>query len=87
MSCGVGHRPGSDSALLWLRQRLAAVAPIHPLAWELPYATGAALEKKKKRKKEKKESYVITSAIFYWPHRSTLEQCERELPKSLNTRN
>ena len=33
---------------LWCR--LAAAAPIRPLAWELPYATGGeALKKKKKR--------------------------------------
>ena len=52
MSCGVGHRRGSDLALLWLWHRLAAVALIRPLAWEPPYATGATL-KKKKEKKEK----------------------------------
>ena len=28
--------------------RLEAIAPIQPLAWELPYATGAALKRKKK---------------------------------------
>ena len=32
-----------DVALLWLGCRLVAVALIQPLAWELPYATGAAL--------------------------------------------
>ena len=52
MSCDVGHRHSSDPMLLWLWHRLAAAAPIRPLAWELPYATGAAL--KKKEKKEKK---------------------------------
>ena len=45
-SCGVGHRQGSDLALLW--QRLEATAPIPPLAWELPYATGSALKQTKK---------------------------------------
>ena len=35
--------------LLWLWCRLAAVAPIQPLAWELPYATGLALKGKKKK--------------------------------------
>ena len=50
MSCGVGRRLGSDLALLWLWYRLAAVALIQPLAWEPPYATGAALKKKKKKK-------------------------------------
>ena len=48
MSCAVGHRCGSDPALLWLWCRLAAAALIGPLAWELPYATGAALKKNKK---------------------------------------
>ena len=36
--------------LLWLWCRLAAVAPSRPLAWEPPYATGAALKKNKKKK-------------------------------------
>ena len=52
MNCGVGHRHDSDPALLWLWYRPAAAAPIRPLAWELAYATGAAIEKKKKRKKK-----------------------------------
>ena len=38
MSCGVGHRRGSDLALLWLWCRLAAAALIQSLAWELPCA-------------------------------------------------
>ena len=48
MSCGVGCRHGSNLALLWLWHRLAAIALIPPLAWEFPYAIGAALKKKKK---------------------------------------
>ena len=32
---------------LWCRP--AAVAPIGPLAWELPYATGEALTRQKKK--------------------------------------
>ena len=36
-----------DPALLWLWCRLAAAAPIQPLAWELPYAASAALKGKK----------------------------------------
>ena len=48
MSSGVGHRYASDPTLLWLWQRLAATAPIRPLAWDPPYATDAALEKAKK---------------------------------------
>ena len=45
LNCGIGHRHGLDMALLWLWCRLAAVAPIQPLAWELPGP------KKKKKKK------------------------------------
>ena len=52
MSCDVGLRRGSDLALLWLRHRLAALALIRPLAWESPYALGAALKSKKKKEKE-----------------------------------
>ena len=37
MRYGVGHRRGSDLVLLWLWCRLAAAAPIQPLAWEPPY--------------------------------------------------
>ena len=33
-----------DLALLLLWCRLAAAAPIHPLAWELPYTAGVALK-------------------------------------------
>ena len=67
MSCGVGCRHGSEPALLWLRHRPAAAAPVQPLAWELPYAAGATWkEKKKKREKERnvdniREVQVITS--------------------------
>ena len=49
MGCGVGHSHGLDPVLLWLRYRLAAAALIRPLAWELPYAAGAALKRKKKK--------------------------------------
>ena len=42
MSCGVGHKHSLDPALLWLCCR--------PLAWELPYAADAALERRKKKK-------------------------------------
>ena len=35
-----------DLALLWLWCRLAAIAPIQLLAWELPYAVSADLKTK-----------------------------------------
>ena len=47
MSCSVGGRQGLDLALLWLRLWPAAATLIQPLAWELPYATGAALKRPK----------------------------------------
>lgn len=50
LSYGVGRRHGSDPTWLWLWYRLAAAALICPLAWELPYAAGVALESKKKPK-------------------------------------
>ena len=50
VSCGVGRRRGWDPALFWLWGRPAAVAPIRPLAWGLPYAMSAALKRKKKKK-------------------------------------
>ena len=49
MNCGVGCRHGSDLALLWLQCKMAAVAPVQPLAWEPPYAVGVALKSKKKK--------------------------------------
>ena len=50
MSCGVRPRHSSDLAFLWLWCRLAAVAPIQPLAWKPPYAMGVALKDQKKKK-------------------------------------
>ena len=49
LSCGVGGRCGSDLAWLWLWCWLAAVVPIGPLAWDPPYAAGAALKRQEKK--------------------------------------
>ena len=57
--------------LLWLWRRLAATALIRPLAWESPYAMGAALEMTKKdqkitiknKKKEKEMSHQARKAM------------------------
>ena len=49
MSYGASGRRGLDLVLLWLWYRLAAVAPIGPLAWELPYAAPVVLKSKKKK--------------------------------------
>ena len=66
MSYGVGRRHGSGLALLWLWCRLAAIAPIGPLAWEPLSAVGVALEKEKKTKKKKRimYPYVYCSIIY-----------------------
>ena len=61
VSCGVGHRQGSNSGLLRLWLRPEATAPIWPLAWEPPYAEGAALEKTKK----KVQSYATLESTLF----------------------
>ena len=53
MRCGVGRRCGLDPELLWLWYKLAATAPIRPLAWELPCVEGVALKRQKKKKRKK----------------------------------
>ena len=51
MSCDVGPRLSSDLPLLWLWcSRLAAVAPVRPLAWEPPCAADVALKTNKQKK-------------------------------------
>ena len=72
----MGHRCSSDPTLLWLWHRLAATAPISPLAWEPPYAAGAAQEiatttttttketKDKKKKKFREELTPILLKLF-----------------------
>ena len=69
MSCGVDHRCGLDPSLLWLWHRLAAVAPIQPLAWELPYAMGEALKSPSPQKKEKKKKmlFILMIGVFGAP--------------------
>ena len=65
VSCGVGLRHGSDPTLLWLWRRPGATAPSRPLAWEPPYAAGAALEKTKKKKKKRK--HILHKIIVCLP--------------------
>ena len=59
VSRGVGHRHGSDPALLWLWHRPATTAPIQPLAWESPYAVGAALKRHQTNKHTKCGTYLM----------------------------
>ena len=67
MSFGVGHRCGSNLALLWLF--LTAAALIQPSAWELPYAIDVALKRPKKKKKVKSAlspEFLCTDLIFLY---------------------
>ena len=66
----MGRRCSSDPALLWLWHRLAATALIRPLAWEPPYATGAAQEMAKKTKKKERKC-GLNLGIDYGKENST----------------
>ena len=75
MSHGQGCRHSSDLMWLWLQPRLTTVAPIRPLAWEPPYAAGAAQEiattttttkRQKKKKKKKKERDRGVPIVAQW---------------------
>ena len=67
MSCDTGCRHSSD--LTWLWHRLAAKAPIGPLAWEPAHASSVALkrQKKKKKKERKKEKKKERMKKKIWP--------------------
>ena len=65
VSCGIGHRQGSDLSLLWLWCRLAASAPIGFLAWEPLYAVGGALKRQKKEKRFE-VSFILGSGIWLY---------------------
>ena len=49
---------------LWCRP--AATALIGPLAWELTYAVGVALEKTKRQKKKKEKKGLIDANCCFW---------------------
>ena len=88
MSCGGGPRCGPDPAWLWLWPRPAPEALIQALAWDPPYATGAAL--KAKNKQTNKNSchcmschlvlYLITSSF----HRLSGTLCSPHLATNLS---
>ena len=54
MNCAIGHRLGSDLALLWLWRRVVAAASIRPLAWDLQCAIGVTPTLQRQKKKKKK---------------------------------
>ena len=75
MSTDVGRRRGSDPALLWLWCRQVATAPIRSLAWEPPYAVGAAQEMAKRQKKSKIILTVVSSKFLSCPERNSTFVC------------
>ena len=85
MSYVVGRRHSSDPMLLWLWHGPAAVAPVRPLAWELPYAVGAALKSKKKNKNKNKKvplrNLKVERYVFL-----LLSHRKREKNKNMNHR-
>ena len=68
MSCNVGHRCGSDLVLLW--RKLEAVAPIQPLARELPYAASVVEGRKEGRARPEKQR--IASYSHFQKHGASI---------------
>ena len=84
MSCGVGHGRGSDLMLLWLWCRPAAVAPIRPVGWEPPYATGAPRPHKKIDTTLENLQVIFFSVLFFlWFPSHHKEKEEPEVSFSL----
>ena len=73
-SFGVVPRCTLDLVLLWQWCRLAAVAPIRSLAWELPYTVGAALKNKQTNWKKNLTSVITSSENGIWQQGQTLEE-------------
>ena len=64
--CGVDCRQDLDLGLLWLWCRPAAVALIGPPAWDLPYATSVALNKRQTNKKKCPMVQVVRFQGMKW---------------------
>ena len=66
-----------DPTLLWLWHRPAATALFRPLAWESPYAAGAAIGKKKNKNKQtnkKVKSWdAVTPLLGIYPREKNTE--------------
>ena len=63
---GVDRRLCSDPTLLLLWRRLAATAPIQPLAWERPYAVGVTLKRQTKKNKVLFINYIKKRSRIYY---------------------
>ena len=61
------------------------VAPIRPLAWEFPYAVGAALKRRRKKTESKKLKLLLFSydiTAYLEKSRETTEKLLLEFPGS-----
>ena len=67
MSCGVGHRHGSDLSLLWLWHKPATTALTRLLAWEPPYAVSVGLKRQKKKEIYWHLSYCFMMCLLNIP--------------------
>ena len=75
MRCGVSCRCGSDPKGLGLGLGPTALPPIGPIAWDPPYAVGAALKKQKGKRKNSINKGILhftmlgfiafTNTLFY----------------------
>ena len=85
----VGSIPGlaqwvKDPLLLCLWCRPAAPAPVRSLAWELPYAVGAALKRqKKKKKKERKTKKKSETWLPAWIRKGKAQQRKKIISPKL----
>ena len=79
----MGHRCGSDLALLWLWRRPAATAPNRPLAWETPYAADAPL--KGQKTKTNKQTKSILSLRPMNGHLDNSDSSQRKCPRPTMT--
>ena len=75
------------SELLWLWCRPVATALIGPLAWEPPYATGAAQKTAKKKKKLtfKNQLHFCILTMKYKKINIKIQYLLKSHPKKLNT--
>ena len=80
VSCRVDGRRGSDPVLLWLWHRPVATALIRPLAWEPPYATGAAQERAKRQKKKIKINKKTAVAFLYTSNETLEKEYKNTIP-------
>ena len=66
LCCGIGHRCGSDPALLWLWCRPEATAPMRPPSLGTSICRGCGPKKTKKKKKSVWRIWSIIQSAISW---------------------